>query len=48
MSRALTFLVAGLTAVVPLASGAQAADQAADLRYCAQLSDLYVRYVGRS
>jgi hypothetical protein len=48
MSRALTLLVAGLTAVLPLAPGVQAADRAADLRYCAQLSELYVRYVGRS
>ena len=43
MSRALTLLVVGLTAVLPLASAVQAADQAADLRYCAQLSELYVR-----
>jgi hypothetical protein len=48
MPKALTLLIAGLTAVLPLASGVQAADQAADLRYCAQLSELYVRYVGRS
>ena len=48
MSRALTLLVAGLTAVLPLAPGVQADDQAAVVRYCAQLSELYVRYVGRS
>lgn len=27
---------------------AQQAARTADLRYCAQLSDLYIRYVGRS
>jgi hypothetical protein len=48
MSKALTLLIAGLTVALPLVPAAQAADQAADLRYCAQLSDLYVRYVGRS
>jgi hypothetical protein len=48
MSKALTLVIACLTAALPLAPGAQAADRAADLRYCAQLSELYVRYVGRS
>jgi len=32
---------------VPEGRGQQVAN-AADLRYCAQLSDLYIRYVGRS
>ena len=48
MSKSLTLLIACLTAAVPLAAVAQTGDQAADLRYCAQLSGLYVRYVGRS
>ena len=48
MSKTLMLVIAGLAAALPLASGAQAADRAADLRYCAQLSELYVRYVGRS
>ena len=48
MSKTLTLVIAGLAASLPLASGLQAADRAADLRYCAQLSELYVRYVGRS
>ena len=33
---------------LPLAAQAQQPGRTADLRYCAQLSDLYVRYVGRS
>jgi len=48
MSKSLTLLIVCLTAVVPFAAVAQTGDQAADLRYCAQLSGLYVRYVGRS
>jgi hypothetical protein len=48
MSKSLTLLIACLTAAVPLATEAETGDRAADLRYCAQLSDLYVRYVGRS
>jgi len=48
MSRALTLLIAGLAAALPLAAEAETGDRVADLRYCAQLSDLYVRYVGRS
>ena len=39
-----------LIAVIALPAGSQAQQvaRAADLRYCAQLSELYVRYVGRS
>ena len=43
---ALSILIA--TIALPTGSQAQQADRAADLRYCAQLSELYVRYVGRS
>ena len=48
MSRTLTFLIVCLAVALPLAAPAQIGDRAADLRYCAQLSALYVRYVGRS
>ncbi|HSS84748.1 MAG TPA: hypothetical protein VLL30_13360 [Reyranella sp.] len=48
MSKSLTLLITCLTAAVPLAAEAETGDRAADLRYCAQLSELYVRYVGRS
>jgi hypothetical protein len=48
MSKSLTLLIAWLTAAVPLTAAAETGDRAADLRYCAQLSELYVRYVGRS
>jgi hypothetical protein len=48
MSKPLTLLIACLTAAAPFAAEAETGDQAADLRYCAQLSELYVRYVGRS
>jgi hypothetical protein len=37
-----------LIATIALSTGAQAQQAAADLRYCAQLSELYIRYVGRS
>lgn len=39
-----------LIAAIFLPSGAHAQQgaTAADMRYCAQLSDLYIRYVGRS
>jgi hypothetical protein len=40
-------IVCGLLAL-PLAAHAQASSRAADLRYCAKLSELYIRYVGRS
>lgn len=48
MTKTLRFLIAVAVAASPLAVHAQPADRATDLRYCAQLSDLYVRYVGRS
>jgi hypothetical protein len=48
MSKSLSLLIACLTAAVPFAAEAETGDRAADLRYCAQLSELYVRYVGRS
>ena len=47
-SKSLTLLIAGLTAALPLAAEAESGDRAADLRYCAQLSELYIRYIGRS
>jgi hypothetical protein len=43
---ALSILVAAIS--LPPAAQAQQVANAGDLRYCAQLSDLYVRYVGRS
>jgi hypothetical protein len=43
---ALSILVAAI--FLPPAAHAQQVATAADLRYCAQLSELYVRYVGRS
>jgi hypothetical protein len=43
---ALSILIAAIA--LPTGSQAQQLARAADLRYCAQLSDLYVRYVGRS
>jgi hypothetical protein len=45
-----TLALSILFAATLLAPGAQAQQvaSAADLRYCAQLSELYVRYVGRS
>jgi hypothetical protein len=48
MSKSLTLLIAGLTVALPFAAEAETGDRANDLRYCAQLSELYVRYVGRS
>ena len=47
MPRVLT-LIAFLAVALPITAEAQTGDRVADLRYCAQLSDLYVRYVGRS
>ena len=45
-----TFIAAAIAvAILPLAAGADSRSYAghrADLRYCAQLSDLYARYVG--
>lgn len=48
MSKTVALLVVCLAVALPLAAEAQIADRTADLRYCAQLSELYVRYVGRS
>lgn len=48
MPQSLKFLFALASVGLPLAAGAQQDDRAADLRYCAKLSELYVRYVGRS
>lgn len=46
MSKALSISIAAVLTALPLMAHAQ--DRGADLRYCAQLSDLYIRYVGRS
>ena len=46
--KALGLPVALAAVVLPLAAHAQQDSRSADLRYCAQLSDLYIRYVGRS
>ena len=48
MSKAFVTLVAVAAVCLPAASHAQQDRRAADLQYCARLSDLYVRYVGRS
>ena len=52
MSRTLKLLLAvpsvALSMALPFAAQAQEGGRAADLRYCAKLSDLYIRYVGRS
>jgi hypothetical protein len=48
MSKFLVTLAAVAAVSLPLAANAQQNPRAADLQYCAQLSDLYVRYVGRS
>ena len=52
MSRTLKLLIAALPVVLsvamPIAAQAQEGGRSADLRYCATLSDLYIRYVGRS
>jgi hypothetical protein len=48
MSKALVTLAAIAAVCLPVASQAQQDRRAADLQYCARLSDLYVRYVGRS
>jgi len=58
MSRITTRLIAFVILALLLASQSQAqaqaqsqaqrGDRAADRRYCAKLSDLYIRYVGRS
>ena len=48
MSRTTTCLIAFATLALPLAAEAQRSSHAADMKYCAKLSDLYIRYVGRS
>lgn len=48
MPKALALSIVTATIFLPPAAHAQQVATAADLRYCAQLSDLYVRYVGRS
>ena len=51
MSRTLKLLLAvpvALLMALPFAAQAQEGGRAADLSYCAKLSDLYIRYVGRS
>ncbi|MPZ33785.1 MAG: hypothetical protein GEV13_22810 [Rhodospirillales bacterium] len=42
----LSILIAAIS--VPPGAHAQQVARAADLRHCAQLSELYIRYVGRS
>ena len=45
----LKFVIAVASVALPLAASAQQQPATtADLRYCAELSDLYIRYVGRS
>lgn len=48
MSKAFVILVAVAAVCLPVTPHAQQDRRAADLQYCARLSDLYVRYVGRS
>ena len=48
MSKVLVVLAVVAAVCLPPAAYAQQANRAADLQYCAQLSNLYVRYVGRS
>jgi hypothetical protein len=48
MPKYLVALAAAVAVCLPIAAHAQQDRRAADLRYCAELSDLYVRYVGRS
>ncbi len=48
MPKALALFILIAAIALPMGSQAQQVAPAADLRYCAQLSDLYVRYVGRS
>jgi hypothetical protein len=47
MPKVLKFMIAAAAIALPGAADAQQSS-ATDLRYCARLSDLYVRYVGRS
>ena len=48
MSKALALPILIAAILLPLAAQAQQVSRTADLRYCAQLSELYIRYVGRS
>jgi hypothetical protein len=48
MSKAFVTLVAVAAVGLPMVAHAQPRSRAADQQYCAQLSNLYVRYVGRS
>lgn len=48
MAKALKFVIAVAAVALPSAVGAQQDTRAVDQRYCAKLSELYVRYVGRS
>ena len=48
MSKTLKLLLVALLMALPLAAQAQEGGRAADLKYCARLSELYIRYVGRS
>jgi len=48
MPKALALSILVAAVVLPPVAQAQQAARTTDLRYCAQLSDLYVRYVGRS
>lgn len=48
MSKAFVLSILIATVSLPPGAYAQQATPATELRYCAQLSDLYIRYVGRS
>ena len=48
MLRISGLMVALMAVALPMAARAQQDSRAADLRYCARLSELYIRYVGRS
>ncbi|CAN5664376.1 hypothetical protein BH11PSE3_BH11PSE3_41850 [soil metagenome] len=48
MPKILPCLFAAVAALSPLAIHGQQNAAAADQRYCEQLSELYVRYIGRS
>ena len=48
MTKILKLLIPAVSVVLPLAAQAQEGGRAADLSYCARLSELYIRYVGRS
>lgn len=48
MSRTMLLLPVVASLALPPAAQAQRGDHTADMRYCARLSDLYIRYVGRS